>query len=383
MGDGMTATAADTVLPALARDWLANGREVAIASLVAIEGSAPLDPGASMVVDADGAIEGTVTGGCVEGALFEEAQAVLAGEPPRLRTYGISDDEAAGVGLMCGGTVHVLVAAPAEASRRALLEVAAAVEAGTPAALATLLDGPSAGSRLAVLPGGAVGGLGRGELLDHAVDRDARGLLEQGVSTVRHYGAGGEEMGSDLRVHVRSFQSPPAMVIFGAIDFSAAVARLARDLGYQVTICDARAAFAASPRFSAVAEVVVDWPDRHLAGRELGERDVVLVFTHDPKFDEPALRGALASGAGYVGALGSRRTHAQRTARLREAGVPEADIARIAAPCGLDIGARTPTETAVSVLAEIIALRSGRSGETLSGTDGPIHAGRPQTQPRG
>jgi xanthine dehydrogenase accessory factor len=365
---------ADGVLPAAARDWLREGRRMVVASLVSIEGSAPLEPGASMAVDADGRIEGSVTGGCVEAALFEEAQEVLAGGPPRLLTYGISDSEAAGVGLMCGGTVHVLVAEVDAGSREALLRAAAAVEAGEPAAVATLLDGPAAGSRLAIVPDGAAGTLRGGGLLDHAVERDARGLLAQGVSTVRRYGAGGEEMGSELRVQVRAFASPPAMVIFGAIDFSVAVARFARELGYEVTICDARAAFAGSSRFSAVADVVVEWPDRFLEGRTLTDRDVVLVFTHDPKFDEPALTGALRSGAGYVGALGSRRTHAQRVARLREAGVPAQDIGRIAAPAGLDIGARTPPETAVSVLAEIIAHRSGRRGVPLSETAGPIHA---------
>lgn len=367
------------VFPAVAREWLAEGRDLALASLVAIEGSAPLEPGASMVVDADGNVEGTVTGGCVEAALFEEAQAVLAGAPARLVTYGISDGDAVGVGLMCGGTVHVLVSALDDTSRAAVEGVAAAVDAGEPAALATLLDGAGAGARLAVLPDRVVGSLHPGDLLDHAVERDARGLLTQGISTVRRYGAGGEEMGSDIRVHVRAFQSPPAMVIFGAIDFSVATARLARELGYAVTICDARRAFASSPRFSAVADVVIDWPDRHLASRTLGERDAVLVFTHDSKFDEPALRAALDTGAGYVGALGSRRTHADRLARLRAAGVPEADLRRIASPCGLDIGARTPDETAVSVLAEIIARRSGRSGTSLSDTEGPIHAGATAT----
>jgi xanthine dehydrogenase accessory factor len=367
---------ADSVLPALARDWLADGRPVVAATLVGVDGSAPLELGASMVVDGEGRIEGSVTGGCVEGALFEEARAVLAGGPARLLTYGISDGEAVGVGLMCGGTVHVLVAAVDEAARSALLAACAAIEAGEPAAVATLLEGPSAGARLAILPDGVAGTLGVAGL-DHAVARDARGLLDQGISGVRRYGAGGEALGADLRVHVRAYQSAPSMIIFGAVDFSVAVARLARQLGYETTICDAREAFASSPRFSAVAEVVVDWPDRHLAGRTLTERDVVLVFTHDPKFDEPALTSALRSGAGYVGALGSRRTHAHRIARLRDAGVAEEDIARIAGPCGLDIGARSPDETAVSVLGEVIAHRARRGGGPLSGADGTIHAERP------
>jgi xanthine dehydrogenase accessory factor len=179
-------------------------------------------------------------------------------------------------------------------------------------------------------------------------------------------------MGSDLGVSIHAFASPPSMVVFGAIDFSAALAKLAGEIGYQVTIVDAREAFLQSPRFSENAEVVVDWPDRYLASRELGARDAVLVFTHDPKFDEPALIAALESGAGYVGALGSRRTKADREERLRARGVAEEDLARISSPCGLDLGARTPAETAIAVLGEILALRAGRQGGRLADASGPI-----------
>jgi xanthine dehydrogenase accessory factor len=210
------------------------------------------------------------------------------------------------------------------------------------------------------------------------VRRDALGCLDQGLSTIRSYSASGEVMGADIRVYIQGFASPPQMVIFGAIDFSVAVATLAREVGYRVTICDARKRFISSSRFSRVAEVAVDWPDRYLATRELGERDVVLVFTHDSKFDEPALIAGLESGAGYVGALGSRRTHEERLERLRERGVGEEELARISAPCGLDIGARTPAETAISVLAEILTVRAHRTGERLAETRGPIHA-RPAT----
>src|SRR5207302_1186217 len=184
-----------------------------------------------------------------------------------------------------------------------------------PVALATLLDGEAAGAKLAVSEDQTIGGLGGITLLDASVKRDALGCLEQGISIVRRYSALGEVMGSDLRVYIQGFSSPPRMVIFGAIDFSIAVAKAAGDLGYRVTICDARAPFIESSRFARVAEVAIDWPDRYLAGRELGPRDVVLVFTHDPKFDQPALTAALGSGAGYIGALGSRRTHRERVAR--------------------------------------------------------------------
>lgn len=180
-------------------------------------------------------------------------------------------------------------------------------------------------------------------------------------------------MGSELAVYIQAFSTQPRMVIFGAIDFSAEMAKVASEIGYRVTICDARAPFVDSPRFSRAAEVVVDWPDRYLEGQALGPRDVVLVFTHDPKFDEPALIAALATDAGYVGALGSRQTQARRFERLREAGLDSKSIARIHAPCGLDVGARTPPETVVSILAEVIAVRTGRGGEPLQETSGAIH----------
>ena len=359
-----------------ARAWISERRRIAICTLVETVGSAPLEAGAIMLVDEDGSIEGSVTGGCVESALAQEAGRVLAGEESHVATYGISDDEAAGVGLMCGGTVRVFVEAPSRDRLELLDDAFAAVLEGRPVAVSTLLDGPDAGSRMIVVGGESRGVIDGTELLGKTVEREMRGMLAQGLSGIRHYAADGATMGADLRVHVQSFAEPPAMVIFGAIDFAAATAKLARELGYRVTIVDARPPFVSSSRFSEVAEVVIDWPDRHLAERELGPRDVVLVFTHDPKFDQPALTSALETGAGYVGALGSRRTQRDREERLREAGVAQRDIDRIAAPCGLDIGARTPAETAVSILAEVIARQNARSGESLRMTEGPIHSPR-------
>lgn len=356
-----------------AAEWMREGHRVVIATLVERIGSAPLDPGAQMLIGDDGRIEGSVTGGCVEAALVEEAQKVFAGEPARVAAYGISDEEATGVGLMCGGAVRVFVHAPDPRELEALERAAAAIAAGEPVAVATLLDGDSAGAKMAVLTDEVVGGLQASELLDHSVSREARGFLDQGVSTVRHYGAGGQVMGSELSVYIQTFASRPKMVIFGAIDFSAEMAKLASGLGYEVTIVDARRPFLESPRFSEAAETVVSWPDDFLADHPLGARDAILVFTHDPKFDEPALVGALAGGAGYIGALGSRRTHEKRLVRLRERGLAEADLARIHSPCGLDLGARTPAETSISILAEMIAVRSGREGTSLREASGPIH----------
>jgi len=356
-----------------AADWLRAGRRVVAATLVERIGSAPLDPGAQMLIGDTGSIEGSVTGGCVEAALVEEAQKVFAGDEAKVVTYGISDEEAAGVGLMCGGTVRIFVHELTADALPALDATATARDADEPVARATLLDGADAGATATILAGSAVGSLGVAEKLDRAVARDARGQLDEGVSRIRRYGAGGEVMGSDLAVYIQAFATPPRMVIFGAIDFSAEMANVASDVGYKVTIVDAREQFASSPRFSRNAEVVVDWPDRYLEGVELGPRDAALVFTHDPKFDEPALVGALGTDAGYVGALGSRRTNEARVERLRAAGIGDDQVARMHAPCGLDLGARTPSETAVSILAEVIAVRTGRSGESLRETSGPIH----------
>ena len=362
----------------IAAAWLRDGRRVVGATLVEAIGSAPLDPGAQMLVDDRTNIEGSVTGGCVEGALVEEAQRILGGESARIVTYGVSDEEAAGVGLMCGGTVRVFVHEHRGDALEALDAVAGARAADEPVAVATLLDGDQAGAKMAILGDRVVGGLGVTELLDRSVQRDARGQLDEGISRLRRYGAGGEVMGADLAVYIQAFSTQPRMVIFGAIDFSAEMAKVASEIGYRVTICDARGPFVKSPRFSRAAEVVVDWPDRYLEGADLSDRDVVLVFTHDAKFDEPALIGALATDAGYIGALGSRKTQARRVERLRDAGLDEEAIARIHAPCGLDIGARTPPETVISVLAEVIAVRTGRAGESLRDTSGPIH---PQAAP--
>jgi xanthine dehydrogenase accessory factor len=358
-------------------EWLGDGRRVVAGTLVRIEGSAPLDVGASVYVDEHGTIEGSVTGGCVESAVAQEALAMIEeGRPPRLATYGISDELAGTVGLMCGGTVHIFIHEIRAEARAAVLAGLAAIRDQHPAAVATLLDGPHAGAKLFVDAGATVGTLGGPALLERNVAQEARGLTVQGRSTVRAYGEDGASLGSGLRVHVAANAEPPRMVIFGAIDFASALAPLAKGLGYRVTIADPRRAFLASPRFSAAAETVAAWPQDVLAGLTLGPRDAVLVFTHDPKLDVPAVQAALGTDAGYVGALGSRRTTDDRNARLREAGVPGEQLDRLYAPCGLDIGSSTVEETAVAILAEIIAGRAGREGVSLRRGEGPIRRDR-------
>ncbi len=355
--------------------WLSERRRLVQALLVEVEGSAPLPPGAMMVIGERGEIEGSITGGCVEGAVVTEAEAILAGERgPGVVTYGISDELAGTVGLTCGGTVHIFLQELAGEAGEIELAVLSAHLAGRPAAVATLLDGASVGSRLGILDGEATGSLSSTDLLDANVAREASGLLVEAKTTVRRFGRDGATVGDELAVHIRSYAPPPRMIIFGAVDFSAALAPFASRIGYQVMICDARERFVHSRRFSSDAEVRVGWPQDVMKGLVLGPRDAVLVFSHDAKYDEPAILQALSTDAGYIGALGSRRTTADRHARLRAAGATEADLARVHAPCGLDIGSRTAEETAISVLAEIIAGRSVRVARPLRVTDGPIHS---------
>jgi xanthine dehydrogenase accessory factor len=354
-------------------DWLREGRRVVAGLLVEVEGSSPLDVGASMYVDDQGHIEGSITGGCVEGAVAAAAMEILeAGGPPQLVTYGISDELAGTVGLMCGGIVHIFIHEIREDAREAVLKDLEALVEERPAALVTLLDGEHAGAKLYVDAEGETGGLGVSALLDANASREGRGLMGEGRSSLRDFGEDGASLGSGLRVYVAVHAEAPRMVVFGAIDFSSALAPLAKGLGYRVTIADPRRAFLSSRRFSVAAETVVGWPQDVLADMELGPRDAVLVFTHDPKLDVPAVQAALATGAGYIGALGSRRTTADRNRRLREVGVTDAEITRIFAPCGLDIGASTVEETAISVLAEIVTQRAGRPGKPLREAEGPI-----------
>ncbi len=255
------------------------------------------------------------------------------------------------------------------------LKAALAVE--TPVALATVVEGPveQLGAKLLVQPGEAhLGSLGDPDL-DRVVARDALGELAAGLTVTRHYGPHGEARQRELSVFVESFAPPPRLIIFGAVDFTAALARVGKILGYRVTVCDARPVFATAARFPMADELVVDWPNRYLAkvGPELGPRDAVCVLTHDPKFDVPAIVAGLETEVGYLGAMGSRRTHAERITRLEEAGVGPDGLARVMAPIGLDIGARTPEETAISICAEIIALRTGRLAPSLRDAEGPIH----------
>ena len=354
--------------------WWDSGETFGLATVVNTFRSAPRDPGAALAVSDSGEVVGSVSGGCVEGAVYELAREVCETGQPVLQTYGISDDTAFDVGLTCGGIIELFVEPVSKERFDALADVAAAIRDEVPVAVATVISGPGMlGARRIIRAGAATGTLGAGERLDEAVDDDARGMLAQGLTGVRHYGQHGERRLDDLSVFVQSFAPPPRMLVFGAIDFAAAVARAGKFLGYRVTVCDARPIFATHARFPDADEVIVDWPHRYLAQTPIDSRTVICVLTHDPKFDVPVLEVALRTPAGYIGAMGSRRTHDDRLARLREAGLTEDELARLRSPIGLDLGARTPEETAVSVAAELIQLRWGGSGQPLTDTSGRIH----------
>ncbi len=376
--------------------WWEAGETFGLATVVRTFRSAPRDPGAALAVSPDGEVIGSVSGGCVEGAVYELSMDVSETGNPVLQTYGVSDDDAFAVGLTCGGILDIFVEPVNQARFPELGEIAAAVERGEPVAVATVIGGPGQVGARRVIWGraapdqantgqagsdepddgwhtGASGTLGSGARLDAAVDDDVRGMLAQGLTGIRRYGAHGERRGDELSVFVNSFAPPPRMLVFGAIDFAAAVARVGKFLGYHVTVCDARQVFATKSRFPDADEVIVEWPHRFLAGTGVDGRTVICVLTHDPKFDVPLLEVALRTPAGYIGAMGSRRTHEDRIERLREVGLTDDELARLRSPIGLDLGARTPEETAVSIAAELIQLRWGGSGQPLTATEGRIH----------
>ncbi|MFX4286489.1 XdhC family protein [Janibacter sp. G349] len=375
------------VLDDLETAWHA-GRSVGLATLTGTWHSAPRPPGATMLVDEDRAV-GSVSGGCVEGAVYELAREVAAEGSPVLTRYGVSDGNALEVGLTCGGQLELFVQPVSATTFPELPEVVADIRSGRPVAVATVIEHPDpalVGRRLVVRPEGLEGRPRAASHLDQrmstrqvaALTDDARGLLAQGLSEVLTYGPDGERRGEGMRVFVEAFAPPPRLIVFGAIDFASAMADQGRLLGYRVTVCDARPTFATAERLPGAHEVVVRWPHEYLreeaeAGR-IDARTVLTVLTHDPKFDTPLLEVALRlERVAYVGAMGSRRTHDQRLAQLREVGITDEEIARLSSPIGLDLGARTPEETAVSIAAEIISLRWGGAGSRLSDRGGPIH----------
>ena len=386
--------------------WRSQRKRFALATVVAVEGSGPREPGALMAVSEAGEVAGSVSGGCVEGAVVAEALARLGAPEPVLQTFGLlgssptelattlafgfSDDEALAVGLTCGGTFHILVQPrPPEYLDR----LADALHQGSPCVIATVYAAsedkdsyfadenrgvklPEVGASMLILEDEVVGTLGNADL-DRVVARDAAGVLTQAQGTRRTYGRRGQSRSQEVSVVMAVSARPARMLIFGAVDFSDALSQAAKLLGYRVIVVDARAVFVTKERFPTADEVHVAWPNDYLTqwGATFVERDAICILTHDPKFDVPAIRASLTTNAGYIGVMGSRRTQQDRLARLVAEGVaPEEVERRVSGPIGLDIGARTPAETAVSILAEIIARREHRGASPLSMTEGPIHS---------
>ena len=393
----------------LVEAWLAQGERVAVATVVRVLGSAPRPVGARMIVALAGRMAGSVSGGCVETAVYGELMEVLSGGAPRLLRFGITDDMIWDVGLACGGTIEVLVQelepALADALTRELGE-------GRLAGLATVVAGPARG-----LPGRYAE---RSEASQTAQDETLRLHYPQGqadkptgeegppdgfgltVGETFLLGQGGLLFGSDdpaivaalrLRlegrqtagavqalddgreVYLEAFLPPPALYILGGVHVAIPLARFAKELGFRVVVADPREKFANRERFPGADEVLVEWPDEALAHLPVGADSYIVLLTHDPKIDEPALAAALRTGAAYVGAIGSRKTHAERAARMAKWGVTAEELARVHAPIGLDLGGRTPEETALSIIAEVIAVKNARRGGPLQGSSGPIGSG--------
>jgi xanthine dehydrogenase accessory factor len=374
------------VLPELMA-WWRDGKTIGVGTVVGTWRSAPRPAGASMLVGPDRSAVGSVSGGCVEGAVYELAEQVVADGQPVLQRYGVSDEDAFAVGLTCGGILDVFVEKVSHETFPELGSVANDIEAGRPVAVVTVVEHPDPawlGRRLVVRPetdGIPLEGNMESDRARSAIANDARGLLASGRSELLTYGPDGQRRGEGMRVFCAAYAPKPRMLVFGAIDFAAAVARLGSFLGYHVTVCDARPVFATLSRFPDAHEVVVQWPHRYLseqaAAGAIDPRTVICVLTHDPKFDLPLLEVALRlPDVAYIGAMGSRRTHADLMERLRAAGLSDEELAHLSSPIGLDLGARTPEETAVSIAAEIIALRWGGGGGRLARMDGRIHHGQ-------
>jgi xanthine dehydrogenase accessory factor len=358
--------------------WAEEGRAFAVATVVTVGGSAPRGPGAALAVDDRGTVIGSVSGGCVEGAVYDLCVQALQDGRTVLERFGYSDEDAFAVGLTCGGVIEVLVTpmgtdAP---DRKVFMTALSAAARGAAAAVARVARGPEEllGRALLVHPDGSYeGGLGGHPELDRTAAAEARALLAAGRTGTVEVSPDGSRCPGGLTLFVESSVPPPRMIVFGAVDFATALVRVGKFLGYHVTVCDARPVFATRLRFPEADDIVIDWPHRYLRRTGTDDRTVLCVLTHDAKFDVPLLESALRMPVAFVGAMGSRRTHEDRARRLREVGLSERELARLRSPIGLDLGARTPEETALSIAAEIVAAREGGTGAPLTGSRTPIH----------
>jgi xanthine dehydrogenase accessory factor len=306
------------------KKWTDNGEDIAIATVVETWGSSPRPLGSKMLVARSGKMAGSVSNGCIEGAVFEEAQKVLKSREPKIAAFGVSDDVAFGVGLACGGHIEVFIEPMNEAHK----ELIAMLDRNEAATLRT--------------------NLATGETA-------ARSGTPPGTELARR----------DGDVFIEPFRRPAHMVIIGAIHIAIPLHRLAKLMGYRVTVVDARGKFATKERFPEADEIIVAWPDEAMAKIDVDPSTYVVILTHDPKFDIPALRSVLRRDAGYIGAIGSRKTNQKRFDALRKEGFSEDDLAEVHGPIGLDLGSRGAEETALGILAEITAVRFGGSGASM------------------
>lgn len=362
--------------------WVEEGRDFAVATVVSVGGSAPRGPGAALAVDSGGTAIGSVSGGCVEGAVYELCVEALRDGRTVLERFGYSDEDAFAVGLTCGGVIDILVT-PVTADtpdRQVYVAALSAAARGGTAAVVRVARGPAEllGRTLLVRPDGGPGGSQEGSLggspeLDRTAVGEARAMLAAGRTGTLELSEDGSRCPGGVTLLVESSVPPPRMIVFGAVDFATALVRVGKFLGYHVTVCDARPVFATRVRFPDADDIVVDWPHRYLRHTGTDDRTVLCVLTHDAKFDVPLLEVALRMPVAFVGAMGSRRTHEDRERRLREAGLTERELSRLRSPIGLDLGARTPEETALSIAAEIVAAREGGTGAPLTSCGTPIH----------
>ena len=340
-------------------EWFAAGERVAVGTVIRVEGSAPRPVGARMIVSTGGRMAGSVSGGCVETTVYEEMADLLRGGPPRNLHFGITEDMIWDVGLACGGTIDVFLQ---ELDRQLVAALAERVDGGEPVALVAFIEGEEKGSTALVTAEGTVLGpevglaaAAAGEMLADPVQRGAV-----------------HELGSGTSVFIEPFLPPPVLLIAGGVHIAIPLSRFAKELGFRVLVVDPRQKFANEERFPEADEVLVAWPDEALSQMAVGDTTYVVLLTHDPKIDEPTLAAALKTNAAYIGAIGSRKTHADRYARMEKWGVDREQLDRVYAPIGLDLGGRSPEETALSIIAEVIAVKNGRTGASLRATSGRI-----------
>jgi xanthine dehydrogenase accessory factor len=348
--------------------WFAAGEQVAVATVIRVIGSAPRPVGARMIVSSGGQMAGSVSGGCVETTVYEEMMDVLAGGSPRTLHFGITDDMIWDVGLACGGTIDVLV------HRLEPFWVAAfsdRVQSGEPVALATVVSKAEGfGEPALITAEGTVFGP-----VDPQIVASAQALLAAGVGTGKV-----QEVRPGTEVFIEPFLPSPVLVVVGGVHVAIPLTRFAKELGFHVVVIDPRAKFANRERLREANELFVEWPDEALAHLKIDDRTYIVLLTHDPKIDEPTLAAALKTGAAYIGAIGSRKTHADRFGRMAKWGIMAEELRRVYAPIGLDLGGHTPEETALSIIAEVVAVKNGRSGAPLRDGCGPI-GGRLEGEP--